>query len=261
MLLSEKRCILRKNQLGEVICQFRFPEILMISANPPAQFQEIIRAEFPLFHTRKEGVPPRITGIQGEFHIEKVPPITNYQFASADKNWRINLTNNFISLSCSHYTQWEEFAKMLDKPLAAFIQTYRPAHFTRVGLRYLNFISKKDLLLEDIPFSQLIATKYLGILSDEDVFEPTVNACNVDAQMQLGNSCMLKIHAGLGRVKQNGNSDDSLRFIFDQDLYIAGNIPINASTGAMQTLHSHAYSIFRDAITDRLFEAMAPEKL
>ena len=54
MFSSENRCIYRFNQLGEVICQLRFPEILTISANLPVQFQEAIRQEFPRYQLRQE---------------------------------------------------------------------------------------------------------------------------------------------------------------------------------------------------------------
>ena len=62
-------------------------------------------------------------------------------------------------------------------------------------------------------------------------------------------------------VKVNGKADNEIKFIFDQDLYMIGNIPINYSAGAMETLHSQAYSIFRAAITDTLHEAMDPENI
>jgi putative pyruvate formate lyase activating enzyme len=38
-----------------------------------------------------------------------------------------------------------------------------------------------------------------------------------------------------------------------------GNLPVNLSAGALQTLHAQAYSIFRGAITDTLHDAMEPE--
>ena len=64
-------------------------------------------------------------------------PVTNYQFMTADGSYRINLTQDFISLTCAKYDRWEAFARMMDKPLASFIRTYHPAYFQRVGLRYL----------------------------------------------------------------------------------------------------------------------------
>ena len=40
MFSHEKRCNYQHNQLAEVICQLRFPEILAIQANLPVDFQE-----------------------------------------------------------------------------------------------------------------------------------------------------------------------------------------------------------------------------
>lgn len=259
MFSSEARSILHRNQLAEVICQFRFPDILMINTEQPAKFQEAIRSKFPLYQARKEAAPPRITGTPDNIQVKHSPATVNHQFSSADNNWRINLTCNFISLSCSHYSRWEEFAKTLDEPLAMFIRIYQPAYFTRIGLRYLNFISKRNLGLDEYRFSDLIAPQYLGILGEDEVLEKNVSSCSVDAQLQLHGGCTLKLHAGPGLVKQNGFSDGELRFIFDQDLFTAGSIPIQSSTNTLSTLHTHAYSVFRDAVLDPLWTAMDPQ--
>ena len=47
MFSNEPRFIYSSNQLGEVICQLRFPDILSIETKLPADFQDAIRAEFP----------------------------------------------------------------------------------------------------------------------------------------------------------------------------------------------------------------------
>ena len=47
MYSQEERCVYQNNQLADVICQLRFPEILSISANLPAQFQDAIRDAYP----------------------------------------------------------------------------------------------------------------------------------------------------------------------------------------------------------------------
>lgn len=258
MFSNEPRYRLQKNQLGEVICQLRFPEILIIGAKSPVEFQEAIRAQFPMYSVRKEAPAPKITGTPGNLSVQNAAPIANYQFASADGVWRVNLTSTFISLACTRYTCWEDFARHLDKPLAAFIQVYQPACFQRVGLRYLNFISRKDLSLDNVPFCQLIQPAYLGPLSEEDVPEYTAARCNIDAELSIRGGCRVKIHAGPGLVKKNGHGDNEIKFIFDQDLYMPGNVPINLSAGALETLHSQAYSIFRGAITDTLYDALEP---
>ena len=255
MFSNKERCLYRHNQLAEVICQLRFPEILSIEANAPVEFQEAIRQEFPQFQRRQEMPVPQLNGLP----VKGANPITNYQFASADGAWRVNLTSKFISLTCSRYTRWEDFAGKLDKPLAAFIRIYKPAYFERVGLRYLNFISRQALDLMGTPFRELIRPCYLGPLLEEDVQEAAVGRATVDLEMAIRGGCRVKLHAGPGHVKRGNQQDKEVKFIFDQDLYMPGQLPVNLSAGALQTLHSQADSIFRGAITDTLHDAMGPD--
>ena len=258
MFSKENRCHYRRNQLSEVICQLRFPEILSISEKAPVDFQEAIRAEFPQFQRRMDVAAPKITGVPGNMTLQNQPATVNYQFSSADGIWRVNLTGKFISLSCSRYTCWEAFAGMLDKPLAAFIQIYKPAYFERVGLRYLNFISRGELGLGAMPFQELIQPPYLGILGIENLAESAVNRCGMDAELAISGGCHLKLHAGPGKVSIGGNQDDEIKFILDLDLFMTTKVPVNYSAGALETLHSQSYSIFRSAITDTLHDAMHP---
>lgn len=242
MLSKEARCVYRNNPLADVLCQLRFPQILSIETEVPAAFQEAIRDKFPLFSQRKEGPPGR--------------QVTNYQFVSTDGVWRVNLTSGFISLACSRYTKWEDFAGMLDQPLAAFIRIYHPAFFERVGLRYLNFISRKKLGLEGVPYRELISPCYLGILAEEDVLETATIRSSVDVDTALRGGCRLKLHAGPGNIKIGNRPDPEVKFVLDMDLYMPGKTEVNYSAGALQTLHSQSYSVFRGAITDTLHDAM-----
>lgn len=242
MFSNEPRIIYENNQLGEVICQLRFPEILSVETELPAKFQDAIRDQFPRYQVRREKF-----GDQERY---------NYQFMTDDGAWRINLTSGFISLSTVRYTRWEDFAALLDAPLAAFIQLYKPACFDRVGLRYLNFISRKKLDLEEVPFRELIQPAYLGLLVKEEISEQATNQSGVDIETAINGGARLKLHAGPGKVTLGGKPDDEIKFILDIDLYISAKVPVNLSTGALQTLHGQAYGIFRDAITDRLHDAM-----
>jgi uncharacterized protein (TIGR04255 family) len=186
----------------------------------------------------------------------------NYQFVSADGKWRVNLSSQFISLTCSRYSCWEDFAARLDKPLAAFIRIYRPAFFERVGLRYLNFISRKALNLEGVPFSELLAPCWVGPLAEEDVQEAGVSRCSVDTEMSIRGGCKVKIHAGPGRLKATNAKvpqDPEVKFVLDMDLVMNGNTPCTLAAAGLETLHAHANRIFEGALTDRVRQAMMPE--
>ena len=259
MYANEPRCTYGKNQLMEVVCQLRFPEILTISAHAPADFQEAIRADYPQYALRQETPAPKITGTPGNLTLQNQPSTPNYCFLSADGVWRVNLTSKFISLACRKYTCWEDFAAKLDQPLAAFIRIYKPAYFERVGLRYINAFSRKELSLETTPFRDLFATPYLGILSDETVAERSCSMVGTDATVALRGGCQVKFHSGIGMVKRGNEQDKEPKFILDFDLFMASRTPVNLSAGALQTLHIQADEIFRGAITDTLHDAMEPQ--
>lgn len=262
MFSQEERCLYRRSPLGLVICQLRFPEILTIESTLPAQFQEAIREDFPRYSLRKEAAPPKVTGAPGNLSLQNAPSTNNYQFQSQDGVWKINLTSKFISLSCGRYTRWEDFAKRLDEPLAAFIRIYKPAYFERIGLRYLNFFSRKALDLEGVPFRDLFAPAYLGLLDDDDVSEQACAQCSTDAELAIKGGCRVKLHAGPGMLKTPGQEQDKeVKFIFDQDLFMPGNVPVNLSTGALETLHGQAFAIFRDAITGLMHHSLDPVEI
>lgn len=250
--------------IHEVICQLRFPVILSINNSEPAAFQEAIRAAFPQYMKRQDAVAPEITGLGGPNpQIRQQPPVINYHFISADSLWKLNLTQDFIALSTLHYTGWTEFARQLDKPLAEFISIYRPAYFDRVGLRYVNLISRKNLGLEGVGWNELIAPAYAAPLHEPDVREENLLNCGTDLHLKLDSSCQAKIHAGPGLVKPKDASapqDPETKFILDMDLSMGGNLSCTLSAGALETLHAHATELFEGAVTDRLRTAMEPVK-
>ena len=102
MYATQPHCRYGKPPVVEVICQLRFPEILAVSEKLPVDFQEAVRQMFPQYQRRQEIAPPKIVGSPGSFSLENPPPVVNYQFTSADGQWKINLTSKFISLTCTN---------------------------------------------------------------------------------------------------------------------------------------------------------------
>ena len=245
----------------ETICQLRFPAILSIGAQEPADFQERIRGDYPRYQLQHDRPAPRVVNANTPNPtVEAQKPINNYVFLSEDNRWKVNLTSGFIALSTVGYTQWEEFARRLDKALAEFIPIYQPAFFERIGLRYVNAVSRKRLHLEETPWSDLIQPAWLGVMAEPDVAEGTLSKCAVDVEMALENGCRAKIHAGLGLLG-DGKRDPEVKFILDNDLSVTGNVKTPDLPETLQTLHGYADRIFRGAITSELHTAMGPEPI
>ena len=93
MFSFEDRCIYHRSPLVEVICQLRFPVILSIDSQPPYQFQEAIRGDYPQFVQRQDNLPPK--PVNGKMVPQGTQP--NYQFVDKDSHWKVNLSKNFIS--------------------------------------------------------------------------------------------------------------------------------------------------------------------
>lgn len=232
--------------LLEVICQIRFPAILSIGAKEPVEFQELVRHDFPRFSAQQER-PPAKPGTNPA-------PVTNYSFISEDGTWKLNLTSGFIALSTRRYQRWEDFAQRLDKPLAGFIRIYEPSFFERIGLRYVNAFSRRNMRLEDVPWSDLIAPAFLGPLAEPDVDEKMVTRCTLDTEMAL-EDCRVRIHAGPGLLG-DGKQDPEPKFILDGDFSVSGNLSPERTPGALAILHQNAVRLFRGAITSELHTAM-----
>lgn len=261
MLYSDSpRVHYNKPQLVEVICQLRFPSILAIGAREPVDFQDAVRGMFPRYAAKEEHVAPKPAIPGGKPEPARV--VVNHNFISADGHWKLNLTNSFISLSTVAYPGWESFGQHFDLPLAQFIKIYQPAFFERIGLRYVNIFSRRALELEGEPWRELISSPYLGILAEEDVDESAARKCSVDVEINLDSTCRAKIHAGPGMVKQNipnAPTDPEVKFIFDLDLYMGGQIDPRMAAGGLETLHGHSTPLFQGAISDKLHGALDPD--
>ncbi len=257
---NDDRYLYANAPLVEVICQLRFPTILSIGANEPVAFQEAVRGDFPRYAVRQEQAAPVITGMgTPNPTVQQQSPVTNYHFISTDGTWKINLTNHFIALSTSSYTRWEDFAQRLDRILAHFIRVYQPAFFERVGLRYINAVSRKALGVEHLMWDDLIPSPYIGVLGEPDVDENAVTRSGLDLELPLQDGCRLKLHAGPGVLNRGAaDTQGEKRFILDGDFSVSGNLAPDRIPSRLEGLHSHAVRLFQGAITQELHDAMGP---
>ncbi len=253
-----KLFVYEKNQLIEVICQLRFPPILVIDTKEPADFQETVRETFPRYLCQTE-TPPAAPG-------QTPQTVQNHNFISADGASKLALTKNFIALSTTRYTGWEDFAGMLDEPLGQFIRLYKPAYFSRIGLRYLNAFSREQLGLTGRRWNDLLQPQVLGILDDDSINESDVVKCSFDVERRFTERFGLRLHTGPGNIRRMTRTDAGLktvqesetRFILDIDVYTIGNTALGVAAEAMEQLHVYADRVFSDAITDALHDAMEP---
>ena len=260
MFSNDERVIYAKRQLVEVICQLRFPEILKIDVSEPADFQERIRRDYPQYEKKIEQLPPQM--VNGK----PVPQgtVNNYQFISAEGQWRVSLTKGFIALSTYGYTRWEDFAQRLDRVLAVFIETYHPSWFTRVGLRYVNAFRREALGLDGMLWKELITPGFLGLMGEEDAQETAFLKHELSATFQVPGGAKANVKSGPGLLRKVNNrtreTTEEKVFMLDLDLFMDSKIELGQAVPALNIVHENAGSLFRAALTDTLSDAMEPQK-
>jgi uncharacterized protein (TIGR04255 family) len=256
-LPESERVIYDKASLETVICQFRFPAILKISSGPPADFQEGLRRNYPLFRE----IPPVdiATGFPAELVnvIGKLLPnqgSKTYEFSSHDGNWQVTLTQESLALTCKTYRRWEEFRELLELPLGLLLKIYEPPFFTRIGLRYRNVITRNNLGLEGVQWHELLSPELAGELHSQ-ISAAIENTGHLIVMKLQGDVAKVTLQHGLG------NKNNEICYIIDSDFYV------NERTGAQNALrildyfNKQASRLFHWCISDRLHQAMGPRSV
>lgn len=252
-----ERVIYAKNPLKRVICQLRFPPILDIDASPPAGFQDQIRSEFPELQEQEELSIPLPREAQQIMPAEVLRQLSqsgrkNYEFGSPDGKLKINLTRTFLALTSTEYERWEVFRGLMKRPYRALCAEYKPAYFTRIGLRYVDVIRPAELNLATYEWQDLLEHHVLGMLGTSEVGRD-VQATEATTVIRLDDD------GSLARVltRLNGHDEDR-QFIIDTDFYHAGKTATDKAFEKLEFLHGNAYRLMRWCIKDVLHEAMGP---
>ena len=263
MLFPEvKRVTYKKNPLDRVICQLRFPPILRIDAEPPVEFQDRVRKEFPYYSEKNElamGIPSRVREqIPHELLSEvlRTADTKNYEFSSEDGQWKINLTRTFMALSTDKYKVWEDFKQKLDTPLKILINVYSPSHFSRIGLRYRDVIQRSALGLDSVSWTDLLQPQILGILVDSEIGESVQNLESVYEISLPDGESTVRMSTQLTRDRKRSE----ICYVIDSDFFKARKTPTNDVIGKLDYFNQHASRLFRWCITERLHKSMEPQE-
>lgn len=258
-----ERVVYSRNLLDRVICQLRFPPILTIDTKLPADFQESIRKRFPGFRAKDEtafAIPQSMQKDIPTAFLQNIVPsgdaAKNYEFISEAEDWTVNLTRTFVALTTKQYKNWEDFKEMLNAPLAALTKYYEPSHFSRVGLRYIDIVKRRELGLDNIDWSGLLDFHILGLLASPNI-KADIRSYEAKYEMRLddGNS-MVRITTGL---VQSPDSDETW-FLIDSDFSEVGRVDRVRAMERLDYFHRQASRLIQSVITRRLHDAMGPMK-
>jgi len=251
---ASERVILERNPLIEVVCQLRFPPILKVDAELPALFQEAIRSKYPFYGGEPEtsmpvDVPPQVRELLSAKSSTKLL----HRFTSQDGQRRVTLARDYVALETSAYSRWEEFEPALVEIVDSLITLYSPAMFTRIGLRYVNALSRETLGLTSFTWSDLLCPEIAGELACEGSgfdFARRAVEFTINLPQSVGQAT---VRHGLAET----DPETHTMYLIDCDLY-AQRVPIDAATKRLNDIHSYAGRIFRWCISSRVLEALKP---
>jgi len=254
------RVVYQNNPLEEVVCQLRFPAILQISSVDPAGFQNRIRERYPLYTRQEEvGFPKEIPKEIAEMltHLPFLKPGEDivHKFLTEDSARLISLTRGFLAITERKYTRWERFSDEVTRAMEALEQEYQPAFYSRIGLRYVDVISRTRLGLEGEPWGSLVNPAVAGILGENEL-SATVRETKSEVLLELNEDTVkgfAKLRHGLVNIPDGGDA-----YLFDVDFFTAERSRSTDVAGILNRFNGLAGDLFRWAITPKLAEALGP---
>ena len=235
----------------------RFPTILSINASLPVQFQEKIRKEYPYFEeTNEEQNEVNIQPEEMKAHFRKITNIKNYAFVSMDRTIKINLTSTFISISTVNYSKWEEFSAEAKRIISIFEDEYHPAFYTRIGLRYIDVITKSKWNLEDRSWNELIKPHILGVVTPERESGTSGYLCESEYS-EMDSEFIHKSHLEFVHV----NESKEISLLMDCDYFTGVETMSDVVWDKAEHLHNMSSCFIANAITELLNDAMEPEPI
>ena len=211
------REVFKRNLITEAICQLQFPPILRIKAQPPAEFQEQIRSEYPLYveESSEFPLPPDLEKAAGGLSIRLGPVDVVHRFATADEKRTLTLSPSFIALSEKGYENRDVFRETILRAEKEFRGQYQSPFYTRIGVRYKNVIDAIDLTGKPIPWDELLNPQLLGALGATEIKDDIKESVTkIEVQVPDIEEARIRISHGFAH-----QTDGSVVYTTDADFF------------------------------------------
>lgn len=260
---ESERVVYRKNPLVQVIGQLRFPTILRIGVGQLADFQDKIRGEYPLYSLQEPSfefpqLPKELSSVLEQLNLPKPPGLAIHRFSTGDSQRFVSLCQDFLALTELRYLKWELFRKELEKAEKAIREVYNPAFYYRIGLRYRDVISRRNLGLTEEKWQALLQPHIVGELGTPEVSDAIV-VMQTQSIIKTNEVPGGQVKFTHGLVRSPGTDEEC--YMIDADFSVEKREGLNAPFEILDKFNRLAGRLFRWAITDTLHRAMEPESI
>jgi len=265
-LPKTEREVYEHNPLEEVICQLRFPTILQVTAESPAQFQNAIRDIYPLYREDQPapgiptgpGIPKVLADILGGLQFPVVHQHPEHKFLTVDQTRLVSLTRDFIAVTEKKYRRWENFREEIKHAESAFREIYKPSFYSRIGLRYRDVLDRDRLGLEGRAWAELLNPSFIGELGAQSIADEVedIRTRSVVRLPDVENGRVLIQH-GLIKSTDNGRQV----YTVDADFYTTQRSELDDAFQILDVFNQWGGRLFRWVITPKLREALGPSRI
>lgn len=152
---------LARPPLDVVLVQVRYPRLSKLANDDQfiARFANAVADTYPIFDPVEQAVG-LLVGPEGVKQTQEASKI--WRMRSADDNWTVSITDNFLALQVKSYPGRTSFGERLSALLAPFLEVIAPPYVERLGVRYINRVHDSEIL-DKLPST--ITTEVLGAVS------------------------------------------------------------------------------------------------
>lgn len=253
------RVVYEQDTLNQVVCALNFPPILSIGTETPAELQEALRESYPLYESRPtgpqlqlegDGPPQGMIEMLGQLGLGQRPMPQQHRFSTEDQTRTVVVGPRLLAVEDATYDEWAAFSQHVAVARAAVERIYRPAFYTRVGLRYQDVIRRK-MLKDDAEWTDVIKPTLLGLLGAPEL--DTIQELSGTALISLDHpESFVRVNHGLGTDEA---TKDNV-YVIEADFYTEGRSHGNDIDSLLTYFNTEAGNLFRWAITQELHDAL-----
>lgn len=219
------------------VCELRFPVLFELEGpKPPLSFAQAVRKEYPIAE-RAQGI---------ELTDPKLEQKTHHSFRSKGGHWSIVLKSSSASLETHRYGGFEDFEERIRELIKALSTFIDSDFFTRIGIRYTNFLPYDRATVAEWINPALVAPLASGELGEAQAYSGQIRGA-IDLGTTPG-----------GYLLQHGIQRDEGKpatYAVDMDFY-AEVVDVSDSLAVINKLHTRQYDLFRWAVGPKAIEAL-----
>lgn len=235
--------------LVEVVCQIKFPPILRISKDDPSEFQERVRHRFPRLEV-EHGILIQMPPVESSGVPVTEPQNKVYRFLTADGQTVTSLTTDFYALSTKKYIHWEHFIQDLSLVHEAIVEIYKPSYLTRIGLRYINRLTRSNTKCSK-------ESELIGFVRPELATLLQVEVWTQPAEV-LSRVLIPDGDARLNLRTRYGKDNEEPFFVLDFDYFEEGDLNLEGLVARCNRYHEVIYAAFRWCLRDDKLDVFKP---